>query len=111
MLGIKKICELRKSDEQDEGQPHAKVGRWNALAVAAVTIADGGDNLSVYIPVFSTRSGTELAVIGGVFAVMTLVWLAAAHWLTNHRTLGVPLRRYGQRTLEDPKSHLKLHES
>jgi cadmium resistance protein CadD (predicted permease) len=61
------------------------------------TIAGGGDNLSIYIPVFSTRSGTGLAVIGGVFAVMTMVWLAAAHWLTTHRTLGVPIRRYGHR--------------
>ena len=37
--------------------------------------------------------------IGGVFAAMTLVWLAVARWLVNHRTIGVPIRRYGGRAL------------
>ncbi len=101
VIGLQKIRELRRDGAEDEGEdePHARGGRWNALSVAAVTIADGGDNLSVYIPVFATRTGAELAVIGGVFAAMTLVWLAVAFWLTSHRTLGAPIRRYGHRVV------------
>lgn len=99
LIGLKKIWELRQDDETDDGDPQSRVGRWNALSVAAVTIADGGDNLSVYIPVFATRPGAEIAVIGGVFAAMTLAWLAGAFWLTSHRTLGAPIRRYGHRVV------------
>ncbi len=62
-------------------------------------MADGGDNLSVYIPIFATRSASEVVAIGIVFAVMTLAWLGAAFWLTRHRTLGAPIRRHGHRVL------------
>ena len=99
LIGLKKIWELRQDDAAEEDEPHTQRGQWNALAVAAVTIADGGDNLSVYIPVFATRTGAEIAVIGGVFAAMTLAWLAGAFWLTSHRTLGAPIRRYGHRVV------------
>ncbi len=99
LIGLKKIWELRQDDAAEEDEPHTQGGRWNALAVAAVTIADGGDNLSVYIPVFATRTAAEIAVIGGVFAAMTLAWLAGAFWLTSHRTLGAPIRRYGHRVV------------
>ncbi len=100
LIGLKKLWELRRdaeSDDEDERQTTG--GRWNALAVAAVTIADGGDNLSVYIPVFATRSGGDVALIGVVFAVMTLAWVGGAWWLTSHRTLGAPIRRYGHRVV------------
>ena len=99
-IGLKKIWELRRgggSDEDDEAT--AKRGRWNALTVAAITISDGGDNLSVYIPVFATRTHAEVAAIGAVFALMTLVWLRASFRLTSHRTLGAPIRRYGHRVV------------
>ena len=81
---------------QDHG---ASGGRGNALAVAAVTIANGGDNISIYTPLFATRPALDIAVIGLVFAVMTAVWLGVAHWLTSHRTIGAPIRRYGQRVV------------
>ena len=100
LIGLKKIAALRNGHESaDTDEPHGPGGHWNALSVAAVTIADGGDNLSVYIPLFATRSAGDVAAIGAVFAVMTLVWLAAAFWLTRHRTLGSPIRRYGQRVV------------
>ncbi len=100
LIGLKKLWELRRGDESDdEDARQANGGRWNALAVAAVTIADGGDNLSVYIPVFATRSGGDVALIGIVFAAMTLAWVGAAWWLTSHRTLGAPIRRYGHRVV------------
>jgi cadmium resistance protein CadD (predicted permease) len=62
-----------------------------------MTVANGGDNLGIYTPVFATRSGADVALIGLVFAAMTLAWVGAAFWLTRHRTLGAPIRRYGGR--------------
>jgi cadmium resistance protein CadD (predicted permease) len=75
--------------------------RYNAgshgrvLPVAAVIIANGGDNIGIYIPLFAIRSGFDIAVIGLVFAVMTALWCLIAYWLVKHPALGPPLNRYG----------------
>ena len=98
-IGLKKIWGLRRLEDSDGSESSEQHGRWNVLTVAAVTISDGGDNLSIYIPVFATRSHAEVAAIGAVFVVMTLGWLGAAFWLTSHRTLGAPIRRYGHRVV------------
>ena len=69
------------------------------LAVAAVTIANGGDNLGIYTPLFATRTGPEVALLIAVFAILTGVWCLLAHGLVNHPALGAPIRRYGRRVL------------
>jgi cadmium resistance protein CadD (predicted permease) len=68
-------------------------------AVASTTIANGSDNLVVYIPLFATGSGSDIAVIGATFAVMTVLWCLAARWLAGHPAAGAPLRRYGPKAV------------
>jgi cadmium resistance protein CadD (predicted permease) len=102
LIGLKKVWELRKGTDESVEEPNhsaAPSGRGNIAAVAAVTMANGGDNISIYTPLFATRSGYDIAIIGGVFALMTPVWLVVAHWLTNHRTIGAPIRSYGGRVV------------
>ena len=99
-IGLKKIAALRHGDESDDDSPDGASrsrDRGDVLTVAAVTIANGGDNLSIYTPIFATRSAFDIAVIGLVFAAMTFAWVGTAFWLTRHRTLGPPIRRYGRR--------------
>ncbi|HWA39615.1 MAG TPA: cadmium resistance transporter [Burkholderiales bacterium] len=69
------------------------------LAVAAVTVANGADNLGVYIPLFATSGAGDIAVYGAVFAVMTALWCAAAGWLVRHPGAGAPLRRHGPKAV------------
>ena len=98
LLGVKKLLDLRHGNGDDEEtRPHkARGGAFGQIAsVAAVTIANCGDNIGVYTPLFATQSAFEIAVIVIVFTVMTGLWLALAHWLVNHRTIGAPIRRYG----------------
>jgi cadmium resistance protein CadD (predicted permease) len=71
----------------------------NILTVAIATLANGGDNLSIYTPLFATRSAVEIAAIGLVFALMTALWCVVGHWLVHHPALGAPIRRYGQRAV------------
>jgi cadmium resistance protein CadD (predicted permease) len=63
------------------------------------TVANGSDNISVYTPLFATRSAVDVAASGLVFAIMTALWCLLGHWLVHHPALGIPLRRYGHRTL------------
>ena len=102
-IGLKKAWDLRKeadtSEAGSEDHEKASAGHGKVVAVAAVTLANGGDNISIYTPLFAAHSAYDVAVIGVVFALMTLVWLWAAHWLTQHRTIGAPIRRYGHRVV------------
>ena len=85
-------------DAAEEGHPGASE-RWAPLAVAAVTIANGADNISVYTPLFATRSGVEVAVFGAVFALLIAAWCLLARWLVDHAVLGAPIRRYSARVV------------
>lgn len=69
-------------------------GGANIAAVVLMTVANGGDNVSVYIPLFAMRSGPTIAIMGIVFGIMTAAWLTLAYWLTRHRSIGAPVRLY-----------------
>lgn len=64
-------------------------------SVAGVTIANGGDNLSVYIPLFASEL-QAIMVYTAIFAVMTGVWCAMGYALVNNPLAGSHIRRYGQ---------------
>jgi cadmium resistance protein CadD (predicted permease) len=97
LIGARELWEQYGSrPHEDEAQP-ATATAGGACAVAAVTIANGGDNLGVYIPVFANQPFTALAVFGIVFVLMTWLWLVGARWLVGHPSLGTPIRRHGRR--------------
>jgi cadmium resistance protein CadD (predicted permease) len=91
-LGLWQLFQ-RKSPVEDE-QPASP--RANVLAVAAVTVANGGDNLAVYTPLFATRGPWEIALLAAVFLVMTGLWCVVARYLVHHPMLGQPIRKYGR---------------
>lgn len=68
------------------------------VAVAGVTIANGGDNLGVYIPMFA-NSLTSIPLFAVVFAVMTLLWCLLGYVLVNNRVFGHMIRKYGHKIL------------
>lgn len=68
--------------------------RSQVLAIAGVTIANGGDNLGVYIPLFA-REPSWIGLYALVFAALTLVWCGLGHWLVNHSIVGARIRRFG----------------
>lgn len=101
-FGLKRLWEFWngiETGDNPEDHEKASVGHGNIVAVALVTIANGGDNISIYTPLFATRSAYEILTIGCIFAVLTAVWLWAAHSLVNHPKLGAPIRRHGHRVV------------
>jgi cadmium resistance protein CadD (predicted permease) len=94
-MGLKSAWELLSDEPSEQVSDRVSPARHaNIAAVAAVTVANGGDNVSVYIPLFAMRSASDIALMGAVFAVMTALWLYLAYWLTRHRMIGAPVRRY-----------------
>ncbi|XZN93785.1 MAG: cadmium resistance transporter [Microcoleus sp.] len=64
--------------------------------VAAVTIANGGDNIGIYLPLFASSNLPSLAVILAVFYVSIAVWCYVAYRLTRQRAIANILTRYTQ---------------
>lgn len=74
--------------------------RWlspQVLQVAAVTIANGGDNISVYLALFANTNLAQLGVTLIVFFSLVAVWCGIASWLAGHRAITPILTRFGDR--------------
>ncbi len=63
--------------------------------VAAVTFANGGDNIGVYVPVFSTSGAAATAVYAVVFLLLVAVWCALGHWVARRPLVARALSRWG----------------
>jgi cadmium resistance transport/sequestration family protein len=65
--------------------------------VAAVTIANGGDNIGIYVPLFANTNLIGLGVLLAVFFTLVAVWCYIAFQLTRHPRIAPILTRYGRR--------------
>jgi cadmium resistance protein CadD (predicted permease) len=70
------------------------VGR-SLTAAALVTIATGGDNLAVYIPLFRVSGATRLVVIGLVFALGEIAVTAVVLAGGRHPKARAVMERFG----------------
>ncbi len=98
IIGVVKLVQAWRGEEQvDTVGPQKVATARGFLSVAAVTIANGGDNIGVYTPLFSMSTPAEIVVYGVVFGLMTCVWCLSARWLVSHWALGAPIRAFGPR--------------
>lgn len=108
LIGIKGLFreEDEDSDIQDvnlespSSEPKNTFKKWLSLPlikVAAVTIANGGDNIGIYVPLFASTNLASLTIILAVFYSLIGVWCAIAYWLTRHPTLAQFLTHQGKK--------------
>jgi cadmium resistance transport/sequestration family protein len=64
--------------------------------VAAVTIANGGDNIGIYTPLFASSSAIELLTIWTVFLISMGFWCYGAYRLATQPHLADGLAKYGR---------------
>jgi len=55
------------------------------LGVASITVANGGDNIAVYAPLFATIGFEGFATTLIVFGVLVAVWCLAGRLIGSHR--------------------------
>ena len=90
-LGLWGLIGAVRGRDDDEPPPAAA----GVLPVAAITIANGADNIAVYTPVFRTWDPASLLVLLIVFAVLVALWCAAAAALGSHHRVIAVVERYG----------------
>jgi hypothetical protein len=68
-------------------------------SVAAITLANGGDNIGIYVPFFANLSWFKLLVVITTFLSLVGVWCAIAYGLTRQPMIGKVLNRYGHKVV------------
>lgn len=98
-LGLRTLAgNLRAAGQASDEAPECDVacgGEAGMLfRVAAITIANGADNIGVYVPLFARFSVNEYAVFGAVFAAMTALWCALGYRAAKLPALQAMIGRY-----------------
>jgi cadmium resistance protein CadD (predicted permease) len=75
----------------EHGVPEA--GGLSALAVASLTVANGGDNIGVYVPAFAASGPMSLWVYVPVFLVLTGVWCVAGRYVAERPVIARSIER------------------
>jgi len=65
------------------------------IQVSAITIANGGDNVSIYVPIFAAASWPTLLVILLLYYLMVGVWCTISLKLTQFKPVATLVTNYG----------------
>ncbi len=91
LLGVRAAWHGRHDDDDERSAS----GGPTALAVAAVTFANGGDNIGVYVPVFANAGTAGLIVFVVGFLVLVAVWCALGRFFATRPVVARALARWG----------------
>ena len=92
-IGVSRLVNREKEGDQVQAvsgeADHSPVNTLASLLnpqtykVAAVTVANGGDNIAIYVPLFASSDMTSLGVIQIVFFLLIGGWCYVAYRLTS----------------------------
>jgi cadmium resistance transport/sequestration family protein len=100
ILGFSRLFE-RNEDEAAEISFQQPQSAWTSFlspqtyGVAALTVANGSDNVGIYVPLFANCTWSTLGLILAIFFTLVGVWCYAAYQLTRLPTIADALTRYG----------------
>ena len=92
-LGIKEIIINMKSKENDEENETIRKSTNNIINTALITIANGADNIGVYIPLFAGFMAWQIVVTVCVFLALIAVWCFLGKALADLPVLKRGLKR------------------
>jgi cadmium resistance protein CadD (predicted permease) len=94
-IGLKRLW----SSEDQISNETKKSSVSKTLSVAGVTVANGGDNLGTYVPLFATISAAQVSLTVIIFAIMTALWCYLGYLFVHNRMVGLQIRTWGRRAL------------
>lgn len=87
-----------KGEDEDEGAILSSLNKFNKfyLSVAFITFANGGDNIGIYVPFFSTLNNNQLVITVVTFFIMVAIWCLIGYRLARFRYVSETLEKYGR---------------
>jgi cadmium resistance protein CadD (predicted permease) len=99
-IGISALFSFRKGDEDaNEDKSDQQKESFQFVSVALVTIANGGDNIGVYAPLFATIPIHFIYLYVLLFLVLTGVWCMLGYWSVKHPAVKKLFSNYGKMIL------------
>ncbi|HIT33668.1 MAG TPA: cadmium resistance transporter [Candidatus Faecousia intestinigallinarum] len=93
ILGVRAWISYRNQRHGSEGGEQ-KNTQTSLISVALLTMANGADNIGVYIPVFSGYSLVDFAVTAFVFAIMIALWCYLGYILIRYPYVKRKITKY-----------------
>lgn len=93
-LAVKAFIGMLKKEDIDE-KPNVEATSAGILSIAGVTIANGGDNIGVYVPLLTTMSLSEKLEMLIIFGVMTYLWCMLGKFLSSRPLVARQIDKYG----------------
>jgi cadmium resistance protein CadD (predicted permease) len=98
-LGIKAAAQAWRHRHDPDGEQATAGSGPKSLEVAAVTFANGGDNIGVYVPVFATAGVGGMSVYVIVFLILLAGWILAGRYFATRPAIAKMLSRWGHLVL------------
>ena len=100
IIGVNSLLNLKPGPDGGNTSELSKYkdGR-KILAVALITVANGGDNLGIYMPLFAIMNSLGLFLTAFIFLIMVGVWCLFGFKLVNNRILGDKIKDFGHHIL------------
>ena len=103
LLGLHAAWQVwRNGDDEDEAMEGRVISAWVSCRwsryrpVPAVTFANGGDNIGVYVPVFLSVGTGALVAYCVVFLALVVVLVVAAKFVATRKPIAEVLERWEQ---------------
>lgn len=91
---VDSLAEVALETELSEASTIVSCLTPQTYIVASVTVANGSDNISLYVPLFASSKLGSLLIIIILFFVLLAIWCYAAYQLTNQKIMANILTRY-----------------
>lgn len=83
-IGVRYLVQHNRGKAEEEVHPQASNTKNQFLKVALITIANGGDNIGVYTPLFATTPSKYVIIYILIFILMIGIWCALAFYFVKH---------------------------
>lgn len=93
-LGLRVAFKKEEEAEEDEVINSTRKYRSVVLSMTLLTIASGGDNIGVYVPLFSSLNVSQIGVTLAVFYISIAILCLLSYRLANFKYLRETIEKY-----------------
>lgn len=95
LMKIKKTSKNRYLSKKYIKRSNLKMEKHKVIKVALTTIANGGDNIGIYAPLFMILEWEQICLVSTLFLVLTGIWCLTSFYMVNNNIFGDKIRSYG----------------